>query len=203
MYVGCATDHHNWHVILLQRISLMGPRAAAKKLSKFDPKTFLSTIDGGRKIVAFPKKQTIFVQGDSSDAVFYIQKGKVKLTVVSKSREGSHNRHSERGRFLRRRLPYRAASPPVLRNRNDRLLRDANRQEVHDGSASPGTRVFRHVRGIFAEHGTSDTKRIWLTSFSIPARRDWLGFCCCWLISARKASTRLQSPISVRRPSQR
>ena len=56
---------------------------AAKKRSKFDPKTFLSTIDGGRKIAAFPKKQQIFVQGDPSDAVFYIQKGKVKLTVVS------------------------------------------------------------------------------------------------------------------------
>ena len=59
--------------------------SASKKLSKFDPKIFLSTMDGGRKITAFPKKQTIFVQGDSSDAVFYIQKGKVKLTVVSKS----------------------------------------------------------------------------------------------------------------------
>jgi CRP/FNR family transcriptional regulator, cyclic AMP receptor protein len=58
---------------------------AAKKLIKFDTKTFLSTIDGGRKIVAFAKKQAIFAQGGSSDAVFYIQKGKVKLTVVSKS----------------------------------------------------------------------------------------------------------------------
>jgi len=59
---------------------------ASKKLIKFDTKTFLSTIDGGgRKIAAFPKKQTIFVQGDSSDAVFYIQKGKVRLTVVSKT----------------------------------------------------------------------------------------------------------------------
>jgi CRP/FNR family cyclic AMP-dependent transcriptional regulator len=57
---------------------------ASKKLIKFDPKTFLSTIDGGRKIAAFPKKQTIFVQGDSSDAVFYIQEGRVRLTVVSK-----------------------------------------------------------------------------------------------------------------------
>ena len=36
------------------------------------------------KIAVFSKKQTIFVQGDSSDAVFYVQKGKVKLTVVSK-----------------------------------------------------------------------------------------------------------------------
>src|SRR5437016_9856300 len=63
----------------------MTPVVAAKKRSQFDPKVFLSTIDGGRKIAAFPKKQTIFVQGDPSDAVFYIQKGKVKLTVVSKS----------------------------------------------------------------------------------------------------------------------
>src|ERR1700692_5054502 len=61
----------------------MTPVAAAKKLRTFDPQTFLSTFNGGRKITALPKKQTIFVQGDSSDAVFHIQKGKVKLTVVS------------------------------------------------------------------------------------------------------------------------
>src|SRR3984957_3261643 len=58
--------------------------AASKKLIKFDTKTFLSTINGGRRIEAFPKKKTIFAQGDSADAVFYIRKGKVKLTVVSK-----------------------------------------------------------------------------------------------------------------------
>src|SRR5271170_497492 len=63
----------------------MTPVVASKKISKFDPKTFLSTIEGGRKIIAYFKKQTIFVQGDSSDAVFYIQTGRVRLTVVSKS----------------------------------------------------------------------------------------------------------------------
>ena len=62
----------------------MTPALPAKKSDKFDSKKFLSTIDGGRKIVAFAKKQTIFAQGDPSDAVFYIQKGKVRLTVVSK-----------------------------------------------------------------------------------------------------------------------
>jgi CRP/FNR family cyclic AMP-dependent transcriptional regulator len=61
------------------------PVVTAKKLSKFDTKIFLSTINGGRKITAFSKKQAIFVQGDPSDAVFYIQKGKVRLTVVSKT----------------------------------------------------------------------------------------------------------------------
>jgi CRP/FNR family transcriptional regulator, cyclic AMP receptor protein len=56
---------------------------AGKKLIKFDLQTFLSTINGGRKIAAFLKKQTIFARCDSSDAVFYIKEGKVKLTVVS------------------------------------------------------------------------------------------------------------------------
>jgi hypothetical protein len=69
----------------LERGPIMTPVVAAKKLSKFDPTTFLSTLDGGRKIAALAKKQIIFAQGDSSDAVFYIQKGKVKLTVVSKT----------------------------------------------------------------------------------------------------------------------
>jgi CRP/FNR family cyclic AMP-dependent transcriptional regulator len=63
----------------------MTPGAAtAQKLKQFDPKTFLSVINGGRKLVDFAKKQTIFRQGDPSDAIFYLQKGNVQLTVVSK-----------------------------------------------------------------------------------------------------------------------
>jgi CRP/FNR family cyclic AMP-dependent transcriptional regulator len=69
----------------LGRAHIMKPVASKKKLSKFDPQAFLATFNGGRKIADFPKKQTIFVQGDPSDAVFYIQKGKVKLTVVSQT----------------------------------------------------------------------------------------------------------------------
>jgi CRP/FNR family cyclic AMP-dependent transcriptional regulator len=61
----------------------MTPVVTAKRPSNFDPKTFLSTIDGGRKSADFTIKQTIFAQGDSSDAVFYIKEGKIKLTVVS------------------------------------------------------------------------------------------------------------------------
>jgi CRP/FNR family cyclic AMP-dependent transcriptional regulator len=57
--------------------------AESKKPIKFDPKKFLSTINGGRKIEVFAKKQAIFAQGDPSEAVFYIREGKVKLTVVS------------------------------------------------------------------------------------------------------------------------
>jgi CRP/FNR family transcriptional regulator, cyclic AMP receptor protein len=63
----------------------MTPVAAAKKRRTFNPKTFLSTIDEGRTIATFTKRQRVFAQGDTSDAVFYIQKGKVRLSVVSKS----------------------------------------------------------------------------------------------------------------------
>jgi CRP-like cAMP-binding protein len=59
--------------------------ARAKNKREFDPKTFLSTIGSGRKLVAVQEKQAIYTQGDGADAVFYIQKGKVRLTVVSKT----------------------------------------------------------------------------------------------------------------------
>src|SRR5258708_38875693 len=56
-----------------------------KKTRELEPRTFLGTVGGGRKTLAVPRKQTIFVQGDPADAVFYIQKGKVQLSVVSKT----------------------------------------------------------------------------------------------------------------------
>ncbi|MGD0508942.1 MAG: Crp/Fnr family transcriptional regulator [Terriglobales bacterium] len=56
-----------------------------KKRREFDPHEFLATIGEGRKFVLFPKKRTIFAQGDTADALFYIQTGKVRLTVVSKA----------------------------------------------------------------------------------------------------------------------
>ncbi|SRR5260370_19411025 len=61
----------------------MAPTVLAKKKCGFDPRKFLATIGEGRKVVTFPKKQTIFTQGDAADAVFYIQEGRVRLTVVS------------------------------------------------------------------------------------------------------------------------
>jgi CRP-like cAMP-binding protein len=57
----------------------------ARKNREFDPSTFLATIGEGRKSLTVPKKQGIFAQGDPADAVFYIQKGKVRLSVVSKT----------------------------------------------------------------------------------------------------------------------
>jgi CRP/FNR family transcriptional regulator, cyclic AMP receptor protein len=63
----------------------MASAAVAKSKRNFDPNAFLATIGSGRKTLAVPKEQSVFSQGDGADAVFYIQKGKVKLTVVSKT----------------------------------------------------------------------------------------------------------------------
>lgn len=56
-----------------------------KSFLNFDPKTFLATIGDGRKILHFEKDQAIFAQGGATDAVFYVQKGKIKLTVLSQA----------------------------------------------------------------------------------------------------------------------
>ena len=56
---------------------------AIKRRPSFDPKSFLAKVGEGRSIGKYSKDQVLFSQGDLADAVFYIQKGKVKVTVVS------------------------------------------------------------------------------------------------------------------------
>jgi CRP/FNR family transcriptional regulator, cyclic AMP receptor protein len=72
----------------------------AKRSREFDPNTFLATIGEGRKTLVVSKKQVIYAQGDAADSVFYIQKGQVKLTVVSKiGREATIGLLSEKNFF--------------------------------------------------------------------------------------------------------
>jgi CRP/FNR family transcriptional regulator, cyclic AMP receptor protein len=54
-----------------------------KSKPPFSVKTFLATVAGGRTMSTYRKSETVFSQGDEADAVFYVQSGKVKLTVVS------------------------------------------------------------------------------------------------------------------------
>ena len=65
---------------MLDEKSVKKERAAAA----FDAKSFLAKVGKGRIQEEFRKSQQIFAQGDSADSLFYVQKGKVKLSVVSK-----------------------------------------------------------------------------------------------------------------------
>jgi len=54
-----------------------------KPQPSFDPRSFLAKVGEGRSVREYGKNQIVFAQGDRADAVFYIQRGKVKITVVS------------------------------------------------------------------------------------------------------------------------
>jgi CRP/FNR family cyclic AMP-dependent transcriptional regulator len=49
----------------------------------FDPQIFLALVDDGQSVKTYMDRQSVFAQGDPADAIFYIHKGKIKLTVVS------------------------------------------------------------------------------------------------------------------------
>jgi hypothetical protein len=68
-----------------------GTPMAKKPKSTFDPKAFLSKIGKGRSIANYPPSQSIFSQGDLADSVFYIEEGKVKLTVISELGKDRHH----------------------------------------------------------------------------------------------------------------
>jgi CRP/FNR family transcriptional regulator, cyclic AMP receptor protein len=57
--------------------------AARNNKAIFDPLAFLAKAGGGKTIASYGKGQVVFAQSDPADAIFYIQKGKLKLTVVS------------------------------------------------------------------------------------------------------------------------
>jgi CRP/FNR family cyclic AMP-dependent transcriptional regulator len=60
-----------------------GALVAKRSKAAFDPKKFLARVGEGKAIAKYQKDQAVFAQGDVADAVFYIQKGKLKLTVIS------------------------------------------------------------------------------------------------------------------------
>jgi CRP/FNR family cyclic AMP-dependent transcriptional regulator len=61
----------------------MAPRTRGSVKTTFDPGVFLSGVRTGKSIRDYRSRQRVFCQGDPADAVFYIQRGKVRVTVVS------------------------------------------------------------------------------------------------------------------------
>jgi CRP/FNR family cyclic AMP-dependent transcriptional regulator len=59
--------------------------AHTKRKHDFDPHSFLSTIGKGRDMRSFQKKESVFLQGAATDGLFFVQKGKVRLSVVSET----------------------------------------------------------------------------------------------------------------------
>jgi CRP/FNR family cyclic AMP-dependent transcriptional regulator len=67
---------------------------------EFDPKDFLACVGAGKAIAEYKRHQTIFCQGEMADTVFYIQKGRVKLTVLSEQGKEAVVGILEEGQFF-------------------------------------------------------------------------------------------------------
>ena len=67
------------------------PKAKARSVQQrtpmpaFDAEAFLASVGAARRVVTYPKRKVIFSQGQSSDAVMYIQKGSIKMSVLSRT----------------------------------------------------------------------------------------------------------------------
>ena len=72
----------------------------SKHIAPFNPQTFLKQVGSGKTTLTSPKKQILFSQGDASDGVFYIQTGKVKLSVVSQQGKQAVIAILEKGSFF-------------------------------------------------------------------------------------------------------
>src|SRR5258707_1701814 len=97
----------------------------------FDPKVFLSKVNGGRAIADYRKDQNVYTQGESADSVFYIQSGKVKKTVVSEQGKEAVVALLGTGDFFGEGVLDRTAAASVNRLRRDGMRDRANSEGRH------------------------------------------------------------------------
>ena len=164
----------------------------AKKVP-FDPKVFLATVNGGRSISKYREGETVFSQGTPADAVFYIQKGKVKVTVLSEQGKeavvavlGSDEFCGE-GCLTGQ--PVRLATATAMTECEIMRLEKATMIRVlHEEPA------FSEMFSRISWRALSGLKRTWSTNYSIQARSVWRGPFFYWLISVKKVSLSQSSP---------
>jgi hypothetical protein len=108
-----------------------------RKQASLIPKFFSRPIGEGRNILTFPKKQTIYRQGDEADSVFYVQKGKLRLTVVSKAGKEATIGIVIEGELYRRRFTGWSGSPHGIRRRHDGLRASAGGKEGDGAHSRP------------------------------------------------------------------
>ena len=159
---------------------------AIKRRPPFDPKAFLAIVGEGRSISKYHKDQVVFSQGDPADSVLYIQKGKVKVSVVSdRGKEAVIailGAEEFCGEGCLAGQPRRIATVTAMTE--CRIMR-LQKQNV--------IRVLRDEPGfseLFISHLLARTIRVeedLVDQLFNSVRNAWRGFCCSWQTSAKKA----------------
>ena len=152
----------------------------------FDLNSFLTSAARGRQITVHEEKHLIFSQGDSANAVFYLQSGKVKLQVVSRQGKEAVVAVLDAGDFFGEGClagqPLRMATAicmsvcSVVRLEKTDVVRALHEQP--------------QFSEVFVAHrfpATSVLKKTWWTTCSIRARNGGHEYFSCSRTSARKA----------------
>ncbi len=143
----------------------------------FDPYLLLTRINGGKTRHQYQANATVFAQGDAADAVFYIESGKVKLTVVSKQGKEAVVAILPEASFFGEGClagqPLRMASASTIdRSTIIRVEKRLMLEELHQEPDFAGRFLAFVLSGTFAWKLTS-----WIISLT-PARSGLPGFFC-------------------------
>jgi CRP-like cAMP-binding protein len=150
-----------------------------KKKRNFDPATFLASAGVGRRIVHLETKERAFVQGDPADSIFYIQSGRIRLSVISKTGKEATIALLGTGSFCGEECVaasqlIRVASASAI---TSCVLLKIDRKEM--------------IRSLHKEHALSDIfvgyllarmpefRKTWWISSLIPVKNAWPESSCC------------------------
>ena len=170
-----------------------------KKTPPFDPKVFLSKITEGHTVSNFSKDEIVYTQGEPADSVFYVHKGKAKITVLSEQGKEAVVGLLGIGDFFGEGClaaqPRRMATASAMTDCRHCAHRKGGR-----GPRDPRTsRRFPSCLSPTFWPAISGSRRTWSISCSIRVKSGWRVFFCCWRISARRVSPNRSSPRSARR----
>jgi CRP-like cAMP-binding protein len=152
-------------------------KVATAKKNDFNPRTFLSSIGEGREMVSFGKKSMIFAQGDATDGLFFIQEGKVQLSVVSEAGKEATLAIMGEGDFFGE-GGLGGLHTHVIGDSTSGLRPAACREEGNDARNEHGAKIVGDVHEAFGEAEHPVPKTTWSINCSIPARSDWRKFFC-------------------------
>src|SRR5476649_164114 len=127
---------------------------ADSKQPVFDPHAFLLNAGLGKRLVHLKAKKAFFLQGDVADSVFYVQKGRAKLTVVSGAGKEATITLLAPGEFV-----GEEAIAAVAGNRDHGLHGVEDRQKGDDSRDPRGACLLRSVPRLLARSQYADTSR--------------------------------------------
>jgi CRP-like cAMP-binding protein len=160
------------------------------KQRHFDADDFLASAGLGRSVVQLKAREAFFSQGSEADSIFYLQKGRAKLTVVSPAGKEATlalliagdfiGEESIAGAVGRRFATATAISActalKIERAEMIRVVHEEQLSPISSSSFSFGIDINHATNGTAVVPGVCARRLTWSTSFSTPAKSAWPGF---------------------------